>query len=316
MGDNNFKSFAVVNPHSAGGRTGREWPRMREAIRTALGPFDFALTGKPGEATGLSREALARGCEMIIAVGGDGTNHEVVNGFFEGEKPVSPEAVLAIFSSGTGGDLARTLGVRNLPLPLRAETLKGRDSSPADVGLVSFRDHRGLPNRRYFINLASLGIGGEVDRLVNLSSKRFGTRPAFLIAGIRVAAGYRNKLVRYRIDGGSFREEKVLSIYLALGEYAGGGMRFAPGSRPDDGFFDIIVAGDLSPLGALRYTLRAYKGEHLSLPRVARFRGRKLEVESHDRVSLDLDGENPGVLPAVFEIRPGMIRLKQLKRRV
>ena len=107
----------------------------------------------------------------------------------------------------------------------------------------------------------------------------------------------------------------MFAIYLALGEYAGGGMRFAPGSRPDEGFFDIIVAGDLSPLGALRYTLRTYRGEHLSLPRVQRFWGQKLEAESPDRVFLDLDGENPGFLPAVFEIRPGMIRLKQLKRR-
>ena len=314
MGDN-FKSFAVVNPHSAGGRTGRDWPRMREAIREALGPFDFALTGRSGEATRFSREALSRGYEMLIAVGGDGTNHEVVNGFFEGEKPVNPEAVLAIFPSGTGGDLARTLKVRNLPLPQKAETLKGRESSPADVGLVLFRDHRDLPARRYFINMASLGIGGEVDRVVNLSPKRFGTRPAFLFAGLRVSARYRNKRVRYRIDGGPAREEKVFAIYLALGEYAGGGMRFAPGSRPDEGFFDIIVAGDLSPLGALRYTLRTYRGEHLSLSRVQRFRGRKLEAESPERVFLDLDGENPGFLPAVFEIRPGMIRLKQLKRR-
>src|SRR5438045_3044904 len=96
------RTVLVVNPRSGGGKTAARWPRLRELIREAYGEFDDRLTESPGDGTRLAREALLEGAEVVIAVGGDGTINEVVNGFFSDEGPVRPDAQLGVLSAGTG----------------------------------------------------------------------------------------------------------------------------------------------------------------------------------------------------------------------
>ncbi len=309
----NFKTLAVVNPQSANGRTGKNWPKIATVVRDAIGPFDFALTTRPMEAPDLAREALAKGYEMIVAVGGDGNNNEVINGFFDEDEPINPEAAFAVIPGGTGGDLARILGVQGISCREVAETLRGRDAVRSDAGKVTFIDHDGKEAVRYFINIADLGIGGETVAIVNRTTKAFGGRMSFLIGSVRGTLAYRNRHVRYRIDDGPQIEGKFYMITAALGQYFGGGMQSAPLAVHNDGLFDIMVLGDLSFGEILKLGTRIYKGGHIGMDKVERFQGKKLTAVSDEKVFLDVDGEQPGVLPATFDILPGAVRMKQLK---
>ena len=140
-----LKTFVVVNPHSANRRTGREWPQISRAIREAIGNFEALLTRAPGEATRITREALKSGFQMVVSVGGDGTHNEVVNGFFnlEGGKPtpVSPEAVLAVVTKGTGGDFRKALKIEKDIEPAIRVLQEGKDRL-IDAGMLTLVNHR------------------------------------------------------------------------------------------------------------------------------------------------------------------------------
>ena len=103
--------FIVVNPRSAAGRTAREWPAIERALRVSYPHMTLAVTRARGEATKLVREALDDGHLEIIAVGGDGTINEAVNGFFDADGPIAPDAVFGFVTSGTGGDFRKTFGI-------------------------------------------------------------------------------------------------------------------------------------------------------------------------------------------------------------
>ena len=104
MSGESFKTCVIVNPNSCNGKTGQQWGPLAEAMKERIGTFDHHFTSRSGEGTDLTREALAKGYEMIVSVGGDGTHNEVTNGFFDGLEVVNPEGVLAVVTSGTGGD--------------------------------------------------------------------------------------------------------------------------------------------------------------------------------------------------------------------
>ena len=310
--DEHFKTFAVVNPHSANGRTGRKWPQLADMLRHEIGPLDFALTSRPMEAPDMTREALRKGYEMIVSVGGDGNNNEVINGFFDGDRPINSEAVFAVVPGGTGGDLARILGVRGIPMEEVIKTLRGRNATRSDVGRVINASPDGSPRRRFYVNIADLGIGGEAVAVVNKTTKALGGFMSFLIGSTRATLAYHNRHVKYRVDDGPEEEGHFYLITAALGQYFGGGMRVAPLSVHNDGLFDIMVLGDMSFLENLRLGTKIYTGKHLSMPKVKRLQGKKLYAESSEKVYIDIDGEEGGLLPATFEILPAAVRMKQL----
>jgi diacylglycerol kinase family enzyme len=144
------KMVCVVNPYSGNGRTARKWPELAAIIENQIGPFELLKTQRAGDATVLVRQALRDGYDRIVSVGGDGTHHEVLNGFFDGLLPINPRAAMAILPMGTASDLARTL---HIP--------KGKKAIPhlvsdrvvaADLGRVSFTLPNGGQQFLYFIN--------------------------------------------------------------------------------------------------------------------------------------------------------------------
>jgi diacylglycerol kinase (ATP) len=304
-----FRAHFVVNPNSANRHTGRVWPLIKKAAEEVIGEFEFSLTEGPLHAIELTRTALANGAEMIVSVGGDGTNNEVVNGFFKAGRLINPEAVLAIICSGTGSDFIRTAMIpRDFHESIKL--IAGKESKPLDLGELTFLDHQGRETRRYFINIASFGVGGEVDERVNKTSKALGGKASFLWASTRATLAYKNKLVKIRLDDRIEIEHKVFNVAVANGQYHGAGMRAAPKAVLDDGLFDVVVMGDLSFLESLRLARLIYKGQHVKLDKVESYRAKEVKATSEHRVLLDVDGEQPGTLPASFNILPSIIRMK------
>lgn len=303
----------VVNPASANGRTGRRWAEIAAALRRAMGDFEVSFTEAPGDATTLARAALEAGAERVLSVGGDGTHNEVVNGFFDSDgRTTHPDVILGIVPTGTGGDLRRTLG-----LPKAAvEAIDALGASDhiveADAGRVRFIDHDGREASRCFINIGSFGMGGLVDQYVNGSSKALGAKASFLMGVVRATVKWRNTRVRISYDGGPAVERVIQNVAIANARYFGGGMMVAPQADPCDGRFDVVVIGEMSLPDQALGLKRMYDGEHLGLAGVEHCHAREVHAEcarAEDTVLIDVDGEQPGRLPATYSLLPSVIRL-------
>jgi YegS/Rv2252/BmrU family lipid kinase len=274
----------------------------------ALGPFEECFTQGTGHATDLVREGLARGIERIITVGGDGTNNEAVNGFFDGARPIRPGAELGFIPRGTGGDFRKTLGLaKDLPGCLAALTA-GR-TRLADLGMARFQDSKGRDRTRLFINITSFGLGGLVDAYVNKSTKALGGKASFMIGTLRAVLVYHNKTIRLKVDDRPEETLRVTNVAVANGQYFGGGMWVAPHASIDDGLFDVIIMGDFSKGEVIRKSGAIYKGLHLKDPKVRELRGAHVEATSDEEVLIDMDGEQPGRLPITLDLLPKALNL-------
>jgi diacylglycerol kinase (ATP) len=297
----------VVNPAAANGRVAKHVAELGAALREVLPGHRLFLTEGPGHATALVRQALGEGTRHVVAVGGDGTLNEVVNGFFAGKQPVSPEAALSVIPYGTGTDFARTIGahkgeraVRHIPRALPRKV---------DVGCVT----HGLPGGgeavRYFVNVADFGTGGAVVKRVNESSKFFGGFPTFLYAVVATLLTYRNPRVRMDIDGTQV-DGYLNNVIVANGQYYGGGMHVAPEARLDSGEFEVYVIGDVGTAEAILNLPKLYRGHLLKkADKVQYYLAKRVVARSDEEVLLNLDGEQPGRLPAAFEMLPSALTL-------
>ncbi|MEM1348992.1 MAG: diacylglycerol kinase family protein [Myxococcota bacterium] len=329
----NLRTFIIANPTSGAGAVKREWDVIERMLRATLPEYDVAFTKGPGHATLLAREALRAGWEMVVAVGGDGTLNEVVNGFFEKQhvearytlepsgwisahgsapQPINPDAVFGLVPMGTGGDFRRTIGLMG-GWREAVEALRGDHTRPIDIGQVAYVGQDDDLEARLFLNIASAGLSGDVDDAVNKTSKRFGGRASFLLGTLRAWTGWRNVNIELKLNDVEEIRERLITFVVANGAYFGGGMWVAPGASIFDGAFQLVVIGDMSKRDALRSFSKIYSGTHLDDEKVWRRKVTQLAARPsmpNERVLLDLDGEQPGRLPAHWSIHPGVVRLK------
>lgn len=305
------RTVVVVNPNSQGGRLGKRWAELADTLGRAF-PFDDVHTKGPGDATGLTRDALRGGAERIVAIGGDGTINEVINGFFEGGVAIAPQASFALVPFGTGGDFRRTMEIP-LEAVAAAAVIAANHTRAIDVGKLELTAHDGSTVTRMFANIASFGVSGVVDRLVNESGKKLG-RLSFALATARATWAYKNQRVQLIFDGDMKTrvEATVNTVAVANGKYFGGAMMVAPNAEIDDGLFDVIAMGDFGFGDLLKSGRRLYKGTHLAMDKVTARRARVVDAEPIDPsavVELDVDGEPLGRLPARFTIVAGAVKM-------
>ncbi len=301
-------AFVVMNPVSAGGRTLRRLPAISRALRSAGIEFEVHRTTEAGDATRAVRAALAGGCRTIVAVGGDGTLNEVVNGFFdEAGAPIGDDAVLGLLPSGTGGDFRRAVAIPR-DLDAAARLIARRSVRHIDAGRIEFADGQ----RRFFVNIADCGMGGEVVARVNRSHyKGGGVRGSAMFLGTSLSTllGYVARTARIEIDGTTL-ERTVRSVVIANGLYFGGGMRVAPAALLDDGQFDVVVIGDTGRTRALTGIASLYRGRHLNRAEVEVYRARVVRVTCDGEPMLfDVEGEQVGTTPATLTCLPEAITL-------
>ena len=298
----------IVNPNAAMGSTGREWPRVESLARDRLGSFQVHQTRAQGEATELTRQALLEGAERIVCVGGDGTLNEVVNGFMGEDGPIRPGAMLAYIPRGTGCDFIKTVPIPK-DLDKVMDLIVGSHARSIDLGQLRYRDHDGQPRLRYFHNITSFGLGGEVDERVNRTTKAFGGFISFIWATLISILIYDKKRIRLKMDGGPDQIVVGWNVAVANGRYHGGGMLVAPHAAVDDGLFHVTVIGDLSVPEVFWHLPKLYSGKILEVKKVSAFEAKRVEADSDQRVLLDVDGEQLGQLPVNIEILPGVLPL-------
>ena len=298
-----MRGLIVANPAAAGGAVGKRWNEHVRKVQACFGLLEVAFTKGPGDASALVTKALAEGAERIVAVGGDGTVNECLNGFaFADERPASPQ--FGVFPLGTGGDFARSIGMRDAEASELAGLLEER---LVDVGRV-----RSSGGERYFLNVASFGASGLVVEKVNTTSKRFGAKASFMLGTLKGLTQYKNQRVRLRIDDAFEEEILANTVAVANGRYFGGGMKVAPEASLTDGQLEIVVIGDIGVGFFVRHSNKIYAGTHGALPEVRMMRGAQVTVTPLSRdsdIPVDCDGEQMGKAPVRFEVLPKRLKL-------
>lgn len=301
------RTAVIVNPASRKGKVGRELPEIERRLRNGLGEeIQVCPTRSSGHATDLAIELVRSGFTTVVSMGGDGTHSEVCHGIVT----AGGGASMGVLHAGTGGDFRKLLQASE-DIDEACRIIARTPPDAIDVGELRFVNFGGYENRRTFLNIASLGMGGLVDRLVNESTGRLRGSAAFAMATLEANNIYVPATVTVRVDGVDVGTWDIANVCVCNGRYAGGGMHFAPNARLADGLFDVIVMEAASTLRSLPVVAGLYRGEHLSSPLVSVFQGRDIEVipTTLHPAWLDCDGEAPGVGPARFLMREKALQL-------
>jgi YegS/Rv2252/BmrU family lipid kinase len=297
------KTLFIVNPAAGHGRGHSRWETGR-ALAGRLWPRnEVRVTQHPGHGRELSRAAILDGTELVVAIGGDGTLGEVVDGYLCVPEKARRLASVATFPVGSGCDFARHMGVPRAPEAWAAAMAAGRRRR-IDAALASFRTRDGAPRSRHFLNVAALGLAGDVAAGVERRGKPLGGTLTYLLEGLRAIAGARAKRMTLVVDG---REEAPAEYHLVAAANTGtigGGMKLAPQANAEDGLLEVLTVGALSRMELLRLMPSIYAGGHIGAPGIALRRARRLEVFSDEPLALNIDGDLDGVTPAVFEALP------------
>ena len=310
-----MKCAVILNPVAGGGKAARHWLEYRQELERQIGTFDLRMTTRPDEAVAIAQALALEGYDLIVAAGGDGTISETADGILRAAGDALPDTALGILPCGTGSDLVRTLHIEGNAQDSVARLMRGQ-TKIVDAGRVSYTGISGLREQRHFINVASLGLSGPTARAVNLTRRtgKASGKLVFLVQTVRELLKYRFQSVRLTVDDAKPIEATIALVAAANARYFGGGMMIAPDADMEDGLLDVIVFRGGSKLGLIRDLRLLYTGDHKNHRLVTILRGKRILVEPAGDVSLntalvDVDGEAPGTIPALFEILPKAIRI-------
>lgn len=294
----------IVNPVAGASTTYRKWPKISSLLRHIGLPFDFQYTEGVGHAIELAREAANNGCQLLVAVGGDGTVHEVANGILLSDDLNEP--TIGIISTGTGGDFIRSTGI-DRDYVKACSSLIGTRRRLIDVGVVKYRKE-GQSHSRFFINSSGVGFDAAVAETSNRLPKFLGGTIPYVIGLLKSLANYQNKSITIS-TGDKTESRRVLSVVVANGCYFGGGMRVAPLAAIDDGLLDIITVGDMGKLELLKAFPTIYKGTHIHHPKVDVEKTNQANIGSKEKFLVHADGEFLGEGPVTFGLIPSALSI-------
>jgi diacylglycerol kinase (ATP) len=296
----------IANPRAGHGRVGQALPEIERVLQAKNLRYRVFLTTGRGDATRAARAALLAGERFLVAVGGDGTVHEVVNGMFGADQPANPNAVLGVIAAGSGCDFVKTFGLPEDAVRA-CDHLEGPNVFPIDVGRVRYAGDDGRENVRYFANIAEAGLGGAVVARAERLPGSFG-RSRYFIGFWLTLPRYKPVVVTVQADRRSF-EGRAHNVVVANCQFYGSGMKISPRSWPGDGYLDVLVMkGPKSD--AFTLLPKVYRGEHLPHREIMEFRAKEIRVEAARPLRLEADGEVLGTTPATFGVLPQALVLK------
>uniref|UniRef100_A0A803NXD6 CAAX prenyl protease 1 homolog n=1 Tax=Cannabis sativa TaxID=3483 RepID=A0A803NXD6_CANSA len=311
----------IVNPRGANGRTGKEWKKLLPYLRSRLGSncnISESLTSGPSHAIDITREAIREGADAVIAVGGDGTLHEVVNGFFWAGKAVTnhdreatDSTALGLIPLGTGSDFARTLSWPNNPAEAIERIYRGHRSR-IDIGVID--GEKG--ESHYFLNVADIHLSAKAGFFAS-RYKKFGNL-CYVIGALQAFIGHRNQDLRIKVNEGEWQTyPQVTALCIGNGKYFGGGMKITPNADPSSGDFEVVILQDFKWYDFVLKLHKLYNGTHLSVTNVSSIRVHSIEVEDisgSGSIFVQSDGEHlgAGLHPMNEQFGKDVIREKAL----
>ena len=291
--------LAIVNPAAGGGRCGRLANAALERVRTAGIDLDVALTNRAGEATELTRSAYRQGVRQFLAVGGDGTAFEIVNGLFP-EALSNGQPSLGFLPLGTGNSFLKDFTARGVEHTIEALT----NGSRRACDVIRLRHSEG---DLYYLNLLSLGFPADVGELVNRRFKRWGQLG--YIAGVFVRlAGLEHSSFPHRLNqSGEWDRRRALFLSFNNSKFTGGKMMIAPNAEATDGQIEYVRWGPISRLGLIKMLPRLFTGTHINDPRASRSSAERIELQIDRPVNVMIDGEIMRLECRSLEILPSAL---------
>lgn len=282
----------IVNPIAGNGKGKKTIPKIHEVMKDKDISYNVWETRKKGEAISLAKKAVSENVKKIVAVGGDGTINEVVNGI------VGINIILGVVPAGSGNDLARLL---KLP-PNTEDAIELAISGlprPIDLGKVF---------DRYYINIGSIGLDAEIAAYTEISKKYFSGKWAYIASIIRNLFFYKPINSVIKIDGKEM-ERKILLFAVGNGKYYGGGFKILPEAIMDDGYFDVCIVSHIPRWKIPLVFPSLIKGEHTKHDFVELLKLKKIEIKTNKNVKVNLDGEINQDSKLEFEIVPKALNI-------
>lgn len=288
-----MKLLVIANPRAGRGRCARHLPAIRAAV-DGLEGAQFCVSQSVDHLISLARQGIRGRVNAIVACGGDGTIHQIVQALiFSG-------VALGVIPVGTGNDIARHLG---LPTDVRlaCDVLRRGKRRWIDVARVS---SRGAPRRpRIYLSVAGAGFDAKVNRLAQRASSWLPNRAVYLRAVVGALSRFTSKLMEVTCDGHQWAGETTLVAVGNASSY-GGGLKIVPRARVDDGWLDMCLVKKTSRFELVRRFPQLYAGTHIHHPAVEIRRARRVTLASTDHMELFADGEYICDLPVTIEIVP------------
>lgn len=294
--------WVVANPAAGQGAVERRWSEVQRRLSDALDEPVVQRTEAPGQATALAREGIERGYRRLLAVGGDGTCHELLNGVFRQQAVPTRDITLSVLPIGTGNDWARTHRIPHGHAAWKRMIRQGRQRRH-DAGRVDYRDEEGAPRHRYFLNAAALAFDAHVVQQIGRTpGRRLSTGYYFLLL-LRHLLRYEAVDTQLRLDGRKCHD-RFFTIEAGIGRYIGGGLQLMPHADPAGGRLAVTLVEDAAKIDILLNLWRFFNGSIGRHRRVRLHRVQSLHVApaGKDFLPLEADGEFLGRAPARLEI--------------
>jgi diacylglycerol kinase (ATP) len=300
-----MKTVAIVNPTAGYHRARRVWPRLLASLGEPGARVETWWTEWSGHAETLAARARQEGFERVVAVGGDGTLLEVVNGLWWESRGFQPSVGVVPF--GTGCDYVRNF---DLGRTLRDQVINalGEDTLRVSLGLVRLKGMDGRPRQRVFINVLGLGFDARVIAGFRQQRRRLPGRASYFLSGLRELS----RLQHHRITGGlngSPLETLAMVVVVGLGRYFGGGLMITPGASPQAEHFQMVLGQKLSRLEVLTLLPGLYAGRHLNHPRISADYAGHIKIDADPPALVEAEGELAGWTPLEATIMPAALRI-------
>ena len=256
----------------------------------------------------LTANAINKGVDYLILVGGDGSVNEGVNGYFDADSELSEKVMLGVYPAGSGNDFSKSLGVGN-DLEQLLLLVKNDSFKKIDVGLMHFNNVDNTPGKRYFINIADIGIGGYVANKISDSKKRLGGEFTYTKALIQSFFKYKKQEVQLTSQDYNWTG-KMMSICMANGKYFGSGMCIAPDASLTDGKMQLVIIGEVSLYDYLKNIPKIKKGHKVIHKEIEYSFAEKCEIIAVDSpCPIDMDGEYVGTTPLKTEVISNQLKM-------
>jgi YegS/Rv2252/BmrU family lipid kinase len=306
------KWLVVVNPMASVGKSGKDWPLIKQTLINEGIEFDDVMTEYPRHAIEIVRNAIVeKGYRKFISVGGDGTNNEVINGIFTQDAVPTTEITMATMPIGTGNDWRRTFDIP-LEYDVVAKIIKAGHTFSHDIGKLTYYND-GDPKIRYFLNAAGTGLDQMVCNSTNMMKQQGkGGTIRYLISVVKCLLTYKVTHIQIEIDNQVVFDDQILSVSVGNCRFNGGGMMMMPNAIPDDGQLDVTVIRKVSIFKFAANVKAIYDGTFIKkLKEVQTYRGKHIKIVSIPPHSLlvETEGEDLNNSPFDFEILPKAINM-------